>query len=94
MTKQDDNVSWPMGIGFGVFFWFIFQPGVEGFVLNLPWIIKFIVIALGGLTAFAGSIIFPFFLYETLRKIGISEGIAGWLLGIGFLVSYVIVMEF
>ncbi|MDC0953354.1 hypothetical protein OAR92_01650 [Porticoccaceae bacterium] len=94
MTKQDDNVSWPMGIGFGVFFWFIFQPEVEDFVLNLPWIIKFIVFAAGGLTAFAGSIVFPLFLYETLRKIGISEGIAGWLLGLGFLLVYATVMEF
>ena len=39
-------------------------------------------------------IIFPIFLYETLRKIGISEGIAGWLLGLGFLVVYAAVMEF
>jgi hypothetical protein len=94
MTKKEDGIPWPMGIGFGVFFWFIFQPEVEDFVLNLPWIIKFIVFAVGGLTAVAGSIIFPFFLYETLRKIGISEGIAGWLLGLGFLVVYATVMEF
>ena len=94
MMKKEDGVPWPMGIGFGVFFWFISQPEVEDFVLNLPWIIKFIVIALGGLTAFAGSIIFPFFLYETLRKIGFSEGIAGILLGLGFLLVYATVMEF
>ena len=94
MTKKEDGIPWPMGIGFGVFFWFIFQPEVEDFVLNLPLIIKFIVFAVGGLTAVAGSIIFPFFLYETLRKIGISEGIAGWLLGLGFLVVYAAVMEF
>jgi hypothetical protein len=94
MTKKEDGIPWPMGIGFGVFFWFIFQPEVEDFVLNLPWIIKFIVFAVGGVTAFAGSIIFPFFLYETLRKIGFSEGIAGWLLGLGFLGVYAIVMEF
>jgi len=94
MTKKEDGIPWPMGIGFGVFFWFIFQPEVEDFVLNLPWIIKFIVFAVGVPTAVAGSIIFPFFLYETLRKIGISKGIAGWLLGLGFLVVYATVMEF
>ena len=94
MTKKEDGIPWPMGIGCGVFFWFSFQPEVEDFVLNLPLIIKFIVFAVGGLTAFAGSIIFPIFLYETLRKIGISEGIAGWLLGLGFLVVYATVMEF
>ena len=94
MTKKEDGIPWPMGIGFGVFFWFSFQPEVEDFVLNLPWIIKFIVFAVGVPTAVAGSIIFPFFLYETLRKIGISEGIAGWLLGLGFLVVYAAVMEF
>ena len=43
MTKKEDGIPWPMGIGFGVFFWFSFQPEVEDFVLNLPWIIKFIV---------------------------------------------------
>ena len=69
MTKKEDGIPWPMGIGFGVFFWFIFQPEVEDFVLNLPWIIKFIVFAVGGLTAFAGSVIFHFSymkLYERL----------------------------
>ena len=53
-----------------------------------------IVFALGGPTAFAGSIIFPIFLYETLRKIGFSEGIAGAVLGLGFLVFYATVMDF
>jgi hypothetical protein len=94
MTKKEEGVGWPMGIGCGVFFWFIFQSGVSDFIDNLPWLIHFIVVASLLLTAFAGSIVFPMFLYETLRKIGFSEGITWTVLGVGFVVVYAAVMGF
>ena len=94
MTKKEDGIHWPMGIGFGLYFLLIFQPGVSDFIENLPWIFKFIVFAFGIPIAFAGSIIFPLFLYETLRKIGFSERIVWAVLGLGFLVFYATVMDF
>ena len=88
MTKKEDGIPWPMGIGFGVYFWFIFQPGVIDFVFELPWIIGYILAGFGGLIAFAGSIVFPLFLYETVRRIGFSEDITWAILVLGGLVLY------
>ena len=75
-----------MGVGFGLYFWFVVQPGVSDFIFDLPWLFKFVVLPFGTLIGFAGSIVFPFFLYETLRKLGVSESITWAVLGIGFVV--------
>lgn len=88
MTRNEGGIHWAMGIGFGLYFWLIIHPGASDFIFNLPWIIKFIVLPIVGVIAFAGSIIFPIFLIETLRKIGVSEGISLTVLGLGFLVLY------
>ena len=86
MIKNEDGIPWPMGVGFGLYFWFVVQPGVLDFIFDLPWLFKFVVLAFGTLIGFAGSIVFPFFLYETLRKLGVSESITWAVLGIGFVV--------
>ena len=86
MIKNEDVVPWPMGVGFGLFFWLIVQPGVSDFIFDLPWLFKFPVLAFVTVTASIGSIVFPIFLYETLRKLGVSESITWTVLGIGMVI--------